>query len=159
MRVHDWKVWWELCLKGKGIGFFLWHSVSDRHLMLFLTWSWKSIVHKVFLRCIYLRWCWALISKSTSPHQSNFQSSATSFVFAPQNVHAHQWDALLIVFTMHACMLVEAAWTAVKFFSNCLIYFSDTNIFYLFFGYFDPINVFFDNKIKQCSGWPKRYFG
>ena len=29
----------------------------------------------------------------------------------------------------------------------------------LFFGYFDPINIFFDNKNKYFSGWPKRYFG
>ena len=28
-----------------------------------------------------------------------------------------------------------------------------------FFGYFDPINICFDNKNKYFSGWPKRYFG
>ena len=29
----------------------------------------------------------------------------------------------------------------------------------LFFGYFDPINIFFYNKNKYFLGWPKRYFG
>ena len=54
------------------------------------------IVHKIFLRCSYHGWSWEMISQSTSPNQGNFQSSATSTVFVPQNFHAHQWKALLI---------------------------------------------------------------
>ena len=27
------------------------------------------------------------------------------------------------------------------------------------FGYFDPTNIFFDDKKKYFSGWPTRYFG
>ena len=29
----------------------------------------------------------------------------------------------------------------------------------VFFGYFDPKNVNFDNKNKYFSGWPEQYFG
>ena len=36
-------------------------------------------------------------------------------------------------------------------------FFSKLN--YLFFGYFDPKNMFLDNKNKYFSGWPERYFG
>ena len=30
---------------------------------------------------------------------------------------------------------------------------------YFIFGYFDPTNIFFDNKNKYFFGGPKRYFG
>ena len=75
-----------------------------------LTWSRKKNVHQASLRCTYLRWCWHVISQSTSPHQGNVQTSGTSVVLTPQHFGAHQWRALLIIFTTHACMLVETAW-------------------------------------------------
>ena len=44
----------------------------------------------------------------------------------------------------------HGSWAPVKFFSKL-------NDFYLL--NFGPINIFFDNKNKLFSGWPKRYFG
>ena len=49
-------------------------------------------------------------SQSTSPHQSNFQYSATATVFVPTTVYAHQWELLLIVLKMHARMITEMTW-------------------------------------------------
>ena len=46
------------------------------------------------------------------------------------------------------CILCDR-W-AVKFFSK---------LNKLFFGYFNSINIFFDNNNKKNSGWPKRCFG
>ena len=60
--------------------------------------------------------------------------------------------------------------------ANSFVYFSPTNCFSyenwqeftfgtvkffskFYFGYFDPINIFLDNKNKYFSGWPRRYFG
>ena len=33
------------------------------------------------------------------------------------------------------------------------------NLINCFFGYLDPINIYFDNKNNYFLGWPKRYFG
>ena len=29
---------------------------------------------------------------------------------------------------------------------------------WIIYGFLDPVNMFFDNKQKQYSGWPKQYF-
>ena len=54
-------------------------------------------------------------------------------------------DDDLVLFVM--MMLIMRS---VKFFSK---------LNYLCFGYFDPINIFFDNQNKKISGWPEQYFG
>ena len=45
--------------------------------------------------------------------------------------------------------IIARSHTPVKYFFN---------IFYLFFGYFDPIHIVFVNRNTWFSGWPERYF-
>ena len=50
-----------------------------------------------------------------------------------------------------ACFILRASSSWV------VLIFSKSNK--IFFGYFDPKNIFLDNKNGLFSGWPKRYFG
>ena len=42
---------------------------------------------------------------------------------------------------------------------SCVQSFYFSNLNKIFFGYFDPENIFMDDENKYFSGWANRYFG
>ena len=101
--------------------------------------------------CHYINICFPYIQQCVCCHK------ASNILF-----HALQQNTLLIWDPHRGCTTLwswlkfgwarretSSAWWPVKLFPNVNSY---------FFGYFDPINTFFDN-IKKKSGRPKQYFG